>query len=67
MDSTQFYQLNVASVRAETDSSICVTLDIPEDLESTFKFRQGQFLTLKAQIENEEVRRSYSICSGVHD
>jgi ring-1,2-phenylacetyl-CoA epoxidase subunit PaaE len=67
MDSSQFYQLNVSNVRPETDSSICVTFDVPEELQDTFRFKQGQFLTLKANIDDEEVRRSYSICSGVQD
>lgn len=67
MESTQFHQLSVAHVRPETESSICVTFNVPEELQPTFKFKQGQFLTMKAQIDDEEVRRSYSICSGVHD
>ena len=67
MENSKFHQLSVANVRQETDSSICVTFDVPLDLEETFKFKQGQFLTLKAEINNEEVRRSYSICSGVQD
>lgn len=67
MQNTQFFQLSVARVRAETDSSICVTFNVPDDLQEMFRFKQGQFLTLKAQIDDEEVRRSYSICSAVQD
>ncbi|MFT5349903.1 MAG: ring-1,2-phenylacetyl-CoA epoxidase subunit PaaE, partial [Gammaproteobacteria bacterium] len=67
MDSSQFYQLSVVQVRPETDSSICVTFDVPDELRETFRFKQGQFLTMKAQINDEEVRRSYSICSGVQE
>jgi ring-1,2-phenylacetyl-CoA epoxidase subunit PaaE len=67
MENSHFYQLSVKQVRAETDSSICVTLHVPEELRDTFKFKQGQFLTMKAHIDNEEVRRSYSICSAVHE
>ena len=67
MDNTNFHNLTISAVRPETDSSISVTFEVPEELKETFTFKQGQFLTLKAQIDNEEVRRSYSICSGVHD
>ncbi len=67
MANTQFHQLTIANVRPETDSSICVTFDVPENLQETFRFKHGQFLTLKAQIDGEDVRRSYSICSGVYD
>ena len=67
MENSHFYQLSVKQVRAETDSSISVTLHVPEELRDTFKFKQGQFLTMKAHIDNEEVRRSYSICSAVQE
>lgn len=67
MSDTRFYPLTIADVRSETDTAICVTFAVPEDLQNTFRFKQGQFLTLKAIIDGEDVRRSYSICSGVHD
>ncbi len=44
-----------------------VTFDVPAGMEETFSFTQGQYLTLKRKIEDEEVRRSYSICAGVDD
>ena len=44
-----------------------MTFDVPEELKETFDFIQGQFLTLRTRIDGEEVRRSYSICSGVKD
>ncbi|MBE0490414.1 MAG: phenylacetic acid degradation protein, partial [Halomonas sp.] len=67
MSDTNFYTLRIADVQPETDTAIRVTFDIPEELKETFNFIQGQFLTLRARIEGEEVRRSYSICSGVND
>ncbi len=60
-----FYSLGIAQVRPETDTAICVTLEVPPTLRETFQFVQGQFLTLEAQIDGEPVRRSYSICSGI--
>jgi len=67
MPDTGFYPLTIADVQAETDTAIRVTFDLPGDLQEKFSFIQGQFLTLKAVIEGEELRRSYSICSGVND
>jgi len=67
MTDTHFYTLNIADVQPETDTAICVSFDIPEALSATFKFIQGQFLTLRATIDNQEIRRSYSICSGIND
>ncbi len=67
MSDTQFYPLIIASVEPETESAICVSFHVPDDLKNTFSFKQGQFLTLTANINGEEVRRAYSICSGVND
>jgi len=44
-----------------------VAFDVPEDLKENYKFRQGQYLTLRQTINGEDIRRSYSICSGVYD
>ncbi len=67
MSDTNFYSLKIANIQAETDSAVCISFDIPKDLAETFKFKAGQFLTLQANIDGENVRRSYSICSGVND
>ncbi|NKB78245.1 MAG: 2Fe-2S iron-sulfur cluster binding domain-containing protein [Gammaproteobacteria bacterium] len=67
MTTTKFYPLKLADVRPETDSAICVTFDVPADLRDMFHFIQGQFITLRHDIDGEQVRRSYSICSGAHE
>jgi ring-1,2-phenylacetyl-CoA epoxidase subunit PaaE len=64
---SKFYPLTVANVRHETRDAIAVTFDLPQDLKGTFAYKQGQHLTLRAMIEGEDVRRSYSICSAVQD
>ncbi len=40
---------------------------MPADLRERFRFTQGQYLTLRTQLGDEEVRRSYSICSATSD
>ena len=67
MPDVNFYPLTIADVRPETDTAVCVSFDVPLEHHEKFKFIQGQFLTLKTEIDGEEVRRSYSICSGVQD
>ena len=64
---SHFYPLAVANIRRETRDAVAVTFDVPEHLKDRFRFIQGQFLTMKAVIDGEEVRRSYSICSAVQD
>ena len=67
MSAQQFQKLTVADVRPETDSAVCVSFRVPDELKAAYSFIQGQYLTLKATIDGEEVRRSYSICSGLDD
>lgn len=67
MNETRYWPLRVAEVRPETDSAVCVTFDVPGVLRNSFRFIQGQYLTLSARIGGVKVSRSYSICSGVDD
>jgi ring-1,2-phenylacetyl-CoA epoxidase subunit PaaE len=64
---SKFYPLAVAKVHNETRDTIAVTFDVPAALKDCFAYEQGQHLTLRAQINEEDVRRSYSICSAVQD
>lgn len=60
----EFHNLKVADIYKETEDTSVITFNVPSDLHQTFKFRQGQHLTLKADINGEDVRRSYSLCSS---
>jgi ring-1,2-phenylacetyl-CoA epoxidase subunit PaaE len=64
---SKFYPLTVDRVKHETRDAIAVTFAVPPELKSTFAYQQGQHLTLRALINGEDVRRSYSICSAVQD
>ncbi len=61
--SALFHELTVQRVRPEAGHSLVISLSVPEALRSSFEFTPGQFVTLKALIQGQEVRRSYSICS----
>lgn len=63
----EFYTLKVASIYKETQDTSVITFEVPKKLQPKFKFRQGQYLTLKANINDEDVRRSYSLCSSPTD
>jgi len=64
---TIFHSLKIADVIRETEDAISVEFEVPEDLASDYSFTQGQHLTLKTDVDGEELRRSYSICSAVGD
>ena len=59
-----FYELEVKEVKALTPSSVRVSFIVPSELEKEFKFIPGQYLNISAEINGNEERRSYSICSG---
>ncbi len=62
--STNFHKLKVKQIRKETPECVSVTFDVPTDLQQEFAFKQGQYLTFKNFHNDEEIRRSYSICAS---
>ena len=64
---SQFHSLTIRDVRQETRDSVSLAFDIPNELNDKFQFIQGQYLTIRTQLNGEEVRRSYSICTGIND
>lgn len=64
---THFHTLTIAAVQKETPECISVLFEVPEHLRDTYQFKQGQNITVKAMIDGEEVRRSYSICGNPVD
>jgi len=59
-----FYKVSVSEIQNTTDDCVIVSLAIPAELKEKFVFKQGQYLTLKSEINGESVQRSYSICSA---
>ncbi len=62
-----FHKLKVKELFKETKDCTVVSFEVPQALQQEFSFRQGQHLTLKALINGEDVRRSYSLCSSPFD
>jgi ring-1,2-phenylacetyl-CoA epoxidase subunit PaaE len=62
-----FHPLRVREIVPDTAEAVIVSFDVPPDLRDVFGFTQGQYLTLRTQIEGQDLRRSYSICAGVDD
>jgi ring-1,2-phenylacetyl-CoA epoxidase subunit PaaE len=62
-----FFRLRVGNVRSETRDATVITFDVPAALEKQFAFAAGQHLTLRKEIEGEEIRRTYSICAATQD
>ncbi len=62
-----FHPLRVRAVEPDTAEAVIVAFEVPEALREVFGFTQGQYLTLRKQIDGQNLRRSYSICAGVDD
>lgn len=63
----KFELIKVKEVRRETADCVSIAFDIPTSLENIFSYKQGQYITIKTNINGEEIRRSYSICSSPLD
>ncbi|WP_412983978.1 2Fe-2S iron-sulfur cluster-binding protein [Pontimicrobium sp. IMCC45349] len=59
-----FHKIKVADIYKETKDTSVITFDIPQDLKADFEFTPGQHLTLRKEINGEDIRRSYSLCSS---
>ncbi|MCR6479489.1 phenylacetate-CoA oxygenase/reductase subunit PaaK [Variovorax sp. ZS18.2.2] len=65
--STLFHPLRVKAIEPDTHEAVIVSFEVPADLQEVFGFTQGQYLTLRHDIDGQDLRRSYSICAGLDD
>lgn len=63
----KFYPLKVKDIYKDTEQCSVIEFDIPEDLKDKFKYKAGQYLTLRETLNGEDIRRSYSLCSSPID
>jgi ring-1,2-phenylacetyl-CoA epoxidase subunit PaaE len=62
----EFHALRVASVDPLTDASVSIRFSVPSELADEFRFKPGQHVILRSEIDGEDVRRSYSICTSAN-
>lgn len=58
-----FFPLSIKEVIRETPLAVSLVFEVPEDLKTEFSFQAGQYITIKTQVDGEEIRRAYSLCS----
>ena len=63
---SKFNQLKVKEIRRETADAVSVLFDVPPAMQIPYQYKQGQYITLKMNVNGEELRRSYSICTSPH-
>jgi ring-1,2-phenylacetyl-CoA epoxidase subunit PaaE len=62
-----FHPLKISEIVRDTADSVIISFEVPENLLPLYTYSQGQNITLKATIDGETVRRSYSICTAPFD
>jgi ring-1,2-phenylacetyl-CoA epoxidase subunit PaaE len=67
MPAPHFNTLTIAEIRRETSDAASLMFAVPDNLAAAYRYLPGQYLTLRATIDGEDIRRSYSICSGLDD
>jgi ring-1,2-phenylacetyl-CoA epoxidase subunit PaaE len=67
MAAPRFHTLTISDLRRETSDAISLGFAVPDRLREAYRYTPGQYLTLRATIDGEDVRRSYSICTGLDD
>ncbi|MDR5591390.1 ferredoxin--NADP reductase [Christiangramia sp. SM2212] len=61
---SQFYPLKIKEIIRETSQAVSLSFEIPANLKEVFNFSSGQYITIKTEIDGEELRRAYSLCSA---
>lgn len=64
MSAPRFHSLVVKRVTPEAAGAVAITFQVPAEQRETFAFQPGQFLTVRADIGGQDVRRTYSISSS---
>ncbi len=61
---SKFYPLKIKEIIRETPQAVSLSFEIPENLKNEFRFKAGQYITIKIESDGQELRRSYSLCSA---
>jgi ring-1,2-phenylacetyl-CoA epoxidase subunit PaaE len=59
-----FYELEIANVEANTKNAVLVSFTIPNDLKQKFQFQSGQHIVFDFNMERNNYRRTYTICTA---
>lgn len=60
----KFHPIAVKTLIKETEDCTSVEFDVPEELKESYNYKQGQHVTVRAMVNGEDVRRSYSVCTS---
>ncbi len=61
----EFNTLRIKKIVAETNDTRSIYFDVPQELKEKYRYLSGQYITVKKEINGNEIRRAYSICTPV--
>jgi len=59
-----FHSLRVSEVHPEAEDAVGVSLEVPSQLRETYRGLPGQHVVVKIEVNEEELRRTYSLVSA---
>jgi ring-1,2-phenylacetyl-CoA epoxidase subunit PaaE len=62
-----FHSLRIVARREETADAVSLALEVPDALRSQFAYLPGQHVVVRAFLDGQEARRTYSISSAPGD
>jgi ring-1,2-phenylacetyl-CoA epoxidase subunit PaaE len=60
----KFHSLEVAQVVPDADDAVAIALSVPAHLQRDYSGSAGQHIVVRATIEGEEIRRTYSLVNA---
>jgi len=60
----KFHSLRVAQVQIQAEDAVALALEVPAELAAEYRGVAGQHVVLRASLQGEEVRRTYSLVSA---
>lgn len=60
----RFHSLRVAEVRPDAEDALAIALEVPAELREEYRGSPGQHVVVRAPIDGEETRRTYSLVNA---
>ncbi|HEY7378613.1 MAG TPA: FAD-binding oxidoreductase, partial [Steroidobacteraceae bacterium] len=60
----RFHPLEVAALRVEPEEAVYLSFTVPAALREEYRFEAGQHIGIRAMLDGEEVRRTYSLVNA---
>lgn len=61
-----YFNLSVAETLSETEDTVSIVFELPDDIKDEFKYKAGQFVNFKMFFDGKPYVRAYSMSSSPH-